>query len=414
MPGLMALGQARASFSLQEAYTALEERYPALQNAGVLESIYQTELAQLDIALLPSLTLHADGRLQSESTQLESSEMSLPIEIDQPLVSVRAYAEARYNILDGGSNEAQRRLKKAQLQSGLQGIEVERFALRERINQLFINIETLRQQAGVFDLSLQDLQARKEQVAAAVAYGSLLESELTKIEVKELEIKTQQDNLKLRLDGLFGTLYQLTGIPLRPDAELQFPQMESPLNIPALERPEQPLFQSQREAILAQSDMIEARKKPQLNAYAQAGTGYPNPLNILDNNIAPFGLIGLQLNWQITDWKKSQKDKELLSLKAQQVQHSEATFNFNLETQTANYLAEIKRLTALIAQDKNIAELQARILEQSAAQLDEGIITSADYITQLNAELLSRQNLLIHQTELLATQLEFWNERGAF
>ncbi|HFB99779.1 MAG TPA: hypothetical protein ENJ53_03135 [Phaeodactylibacter sp.] len=58
--------------------------------------------------------------------------------------------------------------------------------------------------------------------------------------------------------------------------------------------------------------------------------------------------------------------------------------------------------------------MQTKILEQLAAQLDEGVITSTDYIIQLNAELASRQNLLIHQTELAKVQLDFWNERGGF
>ncbi|MEM8909991.1 MAG: hypothetical protein AAGD05_19230, partial [Bacteroidota bacterium] len=116
----------------------------------------------------------------------------------------------------------------------------------------------------------------------------------------------------------------------------------------------------------------------------------------------------------IADWKKSSLEKEILSLQAQQLQHTEATFDFNMDAQVANYQAEIQRLQAQLVHDQKIVQLQADLLEQLAAQLDEGVITSVDYLSQVNAELTARQNLLIHQTQLHQTQLEFWNERGAF
>ena len=74
--------------------------------------------------------------------------------------------------------------------------------------------------------------------------------------------------------------------------ELIYPSMSEPTVIPEIDRPEQELFQLQRNLILAQSDLITAARKPKLSAFAQAGIGYPNPLNLLDNNPAPYGLIG--------------------------------------------------------------------------------------------------------------------------
>ena len=120
------------------------------------------------------------------------------------------------------------------------------------------------------------------------------------------------------------------------------------------------------------------------------------------------------MNWQITDWNKSQVSKDILSLQSQKLVHAEETFNFNLDSKKAQYQADVNRLLYQIVQDEKIANLQAEILKQLAAQLDEGVITSSDYITQVNAELLSRQNLLIHQTELSKIQVEFWSERGGF
>lgn len=407
-------GQSKTELSLLDAYSLLEKNYPILQNSGLLEQIYQKEMQQLDIAKKPQLFIKADGRIQSQSVSLKSDNPMFPIEIDQPIWSVKTYAEAQYLILDGGRNEAQRTLKEVKLKADLQNIEVDRFALRERINQLFFGITLLREQSKLFDISLKDLEVRKAQVAAGLEIGVLLESELTKIKVKELEIKSMQDNVGFQVNGLANTLSILIGEEVSNEVKLNFPLLSSPAEIPNLKRPEQEYFKLQREAILAQSDMVDVQKKPQLSAFAQAGIGYPNPLNFLANEVAPYGILGMQMNWKIVDWNKSQVDKDILSLQSQKLVHAEETFNFNLDSKKAQYQADVNRLLYQIKQDEKIANLQAEILIQLAAQLDEGVITSSEYITQVNAELLSRQNLLIHQTELSKLQLEFWSERGGF
>lgn len=405
--------QALESLTLEEAYERLEANYPNLRNEMLLDEIHGKEQSGLDKSRLPAIYFKVDGRAQSQSTSLEVDEnFPLPFEIDQPLVSAKAYLEAQYLLLDGGMTQAQRDLKRIQLEADRQGLEVERYALRERVNQICIGIQLLRQQSRLFDISLDDLEARKASVSAGVDNGVLLPSELARIEVKELEIKAQQDNLAFKLTGFVNTLSHLLGADISESVEFGFPSMGAPSEIPVLHRPEQAYFDLQRSSLLAQNQLITASRKPRLSAYAQAGTGYPNPLNILDNQIAPFGVVGAQFSIQLTDWKKSRLDKEVVGLQAQKLEHAKATFEFNLASREATYIAEVDRLHSQIQQDQDIAALQADILTQLAAQLDEGVITSAEYITQVNAELKARQNLLIHQTELLQNQLNFWNERG--
>lgn len=227
-----------------------------------------------------------------------------------------------------------------------------------------------------------------------------------------MQLESQRTDTRTRVSGMIRTLSKLVGVQLSKDVTLELPELSDATLIPELQRPEIELFDLQRDAVMAQSDMIDVSRRPHLSAFAQAGVGYPNPVNLFDTGAAPYGLVGVKFAWKITDWKKQDLDRDLLSLRAQQIQYSKETFEFNLNTQEENYLSEIGRISDLTTVDKKIAELETEILEQMAAQLDEGVITSADYISQVNAELRARQSLLIHQTELLKTQLDFWNSRG--
>ncbi|MEO0898575.1 MAG: TolC family protein [Bacteroidota bacterium] len=400
--------------SLGEAYDLLEQRYPKIKDSEVLQDINLQELKKLDISRLPMIFLKADGRWQSEAVSLTSEGAPLPFEIDRPLVSATASLEIKYNILDGGYANAQRQLLHAQLKTQQQGLEVEKYQLRERINLLVLNTILIEAQLQSLVLSLEDLDNRRSRVAASVEEGSMLESEVSKIDVKKLELQSIQQDLQFNLRSLFEQLTFLTGKEISRETEFIFPDIPDPQLIPELRRPELEMFRLQREAVLAQTSLLNVHRRPSLGVYAQGGVGYPNPLNILDSDLAPYAVVGFQFNWKLLDWKQNKADQELLRLKTQQLNHAEETFTFNMEASERSYQVEVQRISTQIKQDRRIMELQSEILKQMAAQLDEGVITSSEYLTQVNAELGARQNMLIHQTQLLQTQINFLNERGAY
>lgn len=403
-----------ASLSLTEAYGILEERYPLLRNGDLLRQIAQNQSAQLDADSKPVISLKADGRLQSETINLESDNPMMPLNISRPLVSAQTYLDASYLLLDGGLKEARQNLVTAQANTELQQQEVDRFQLRERVNQLFLTISALREQEVLFDLSVKDLAARQAQVKAGVEYGVLLPTELTQLLVKEQELLAQQDNINYQLSGAIQSLELLLDLQLSPTVSLTYPPLGAADLLPAIQRPEQELFQLKQEAVLAQVQLAVSDRKPKLQVFAQAGIGYPNPLNLLDSNVAPYGIVGAGFSWKLIDWDKARLQKEIFQLQATQLQNARETFEFNLHQGEAQYQAEMERINAQIIRDEKIASLQAEILEQMAVQLDEGVITSADYVHQLNAELRARQNKAIHQIQLRQTQLNFWNNRGGY
>jgi hypothetical protein len=408
-------GQPIVELTLMEAYTLFEDRYPSLRDGALLQDIYGLESERLDKNELPTIQWKSEARLQSESASLDPGEgVMLPFEIDLPLYSVRTYLEAQYLIIDGNITNVQKTIKEIELQAKLQKIEVDRFALRDRINVLATGIVVLREQAELFDISLDNLDSRRQKVEAAVEYGTALESELKRIDVRKIELEAQRENILYRIKGLVATLSDLIGKDLSDEVRLIFPEMGNPLLIPGIDRPEMEFFSLQKNAIMARSELIDVQLAPKLSAFAQAGVGYPNPVNFLQDEIAPYGIAGLQFQWQITDWNKSKLDKEILQLEAAKVQNVENTFDFNLRSREAQYRSDIERISNLIAREHQIAGLQKEILDQLAVQLDEGVITSAEYIDQVNEELRARQQLIVHQVELLNTQLKFWSERGAF
>ncbi len=390
----------------------LEANYPTLRNADLNDQILRTELDILSLERKPTLNLVGSATLQSETIGFDGGE-NFPIDINIPLYNARAYGEVNYTLYDGGRLEARKALKSAEGKLGNQQLEVEKFGLRRRINQLFLGILLSRERIALFETTLSDIAERKSTVTAAVELGAALESEVLQLSVREVEIEAQRDDVKGTIARLVANLSTLTGQELSVDVDLELPALPAFRTITTIDRPESGLFQLQRASVMANETLIEANTKPVISAFGQVGVGVPNPLNVFDSGISPYAIGGVNFRWTFKDWGKSVKQRELLQLRMAQLDNQQETFLFNLNAGNEAYLADIDRLDRQIEQDRKIAGLQAEILIQLSAQLDNGVITATDYLTQVNAELRARQALQIDETRLVELQLNFLNERGS-
>ena len=411
-----ALAQPAPSIALTEAYALLEARYPRLANADLARELFARQNELVDLSRRPTLTLRGEGRLQSEAVSfdaVEAGDQELPFEVDQPLYNLKAYGEATYTLMDGGLADAQRSLNAAQLRVDEQQAEVDAYPLKERLNRAFLGVTTLRDRAGLLDASITDVEARIDQVGAAVDLGTALRSEQTKLEVRRLELLQQRAALLDQAGALVATIASLTGQALPDTVQLVYPDLPAASVVPELARPELELLNRRAQLVLAQAALTDAQRKAKLTAFAQAGIGAPNPLNLLDSDPAPYALGGLNFAWPITDWGRTGVERQIQRLQADQIANERATLAFDLDAQTAAYRRDLERLVAQLERDDEIIALQERITAAVAAQLDEGVATSVDYLTQLNAETAARAQRAIHEAELLETQLTFLNQRGA-
>ena len=61
----------------------------------------------------------------------------------------------------------------------------------------------------------------------------------------------------------------------------------------------------------------------------------------------------------------------------------------------------MSRLQSLIESDKKLIVIRENIRKSADAQLENGIITSSDYLTEVNNEDMARQNLILHEVQLM-------------
>jgi hypothetical protein len=62
--------------------------------------------------------------------------------------------------------------------------------------------------------------------------------------------------------------------------------------------------------------------------------------------------------------------------------------------------------------DLQIIALKNQVKESAKAQLDNGVITASDYLREVHAEDQARQNLTLHQLQLLNATLQYQTIAG--
>ncbi|NHF59569.1 TolC family protein [Flavobacteriaceae bacterium TP-CH-4] len=397
-----------ASLGLEEAYGLARTNYPLIKDGPLLENIAEINLQVLNRKRLPTVDLVGLGQVQSENVQIGTEDPNSPISVSVPLESYRSYLDINYNLFDGGLTRASKKAETTQLKVNQQALQVNLRNLKDQVNTLFLNILLLQQQKDLLAISKEDIVTNISLLQAGYDNGTVLESELAKLQVRKIELESEEISLQGDIDAFLEVLSKLLGAVVTNNTLLTLPepifQEQAAL---AITRPEQKLFEYQRELLEIQKRKFDADRLPKLSLFAQGGVGYPNPLNFADISTSTYGLGGVRLNWNIVDWGVSKKEKKKIDLQKQQIAVDKEVFEFDIQKSERESLQKLNALNAQIEKDRQIVALQSEILKQTAVQLQEGVINSNDYVMQVNAELSARQQLELHLVQKQKLQIEY-------
>ena len=88
------------------------------------------------------------------------------------------------------------------------------------------------------------------------------------------------------------------------------------------------------------------------------------------------------------------------------------TFNKNLKIAGEKSISDISNYELLIQKDNEIIELRTKIKETVASQLTNGVLTSSEYISELNAETQAKLNLQYHKIQLIKAKINYLTITG--
>ena len=396
--------------TIREAYQLARKNYPMIRQQGLIEKTRDYSVSNAAKGYLPQLTIQGQATYQSAVT-----EFKLPVSIPGvafPNISkdqYKVYGEVNQAIYDGGNVRTQVRSHEANAQVESQKLEVELYKLNERVNQLFFGILMLDEQLIQSELLKKDINLGIRKVQALIENGTAFKSNANTLKAELLKADQRTIDLNASRKAYLGMLGLLTAQPLGDSAVLE--RSGNLVVSHDINRPELKLYDAQNRSLDVQSQLLEVRNRPKLNFFFQGGYGRP-ALNILSNGFDPYYLTGVRLNWSLSGLYTIKKDRELIRNNRDAIQLQKETFLFNTSLAAKQQTAELDRFSQLLATDEEIITLRESIKTTAAAQLENGVINTNDFLREVNAEDQARQNRILHGIQLLMAQYSLDNTLG--
>ncbi|MFA6245852.1 MAG: TolC family protein [Mucilaginibacter sp.] len=408
LPG--AYGQAGKRLTITAAYQQARQNYPLIRQRDLIARSGSYSVINASRGYLPVLSINGQATYQSTVT-------SFPFSIPIPGFTLLKYSRDQYKInvqvdqviYDGGLISNQRQTARATEAEQQQSLEVSLYTLYDRVNQLYFGVLLITEQLRQNDLLKMDIQNGIDKAKALVAGGIAYRSSVDELTAQLLQAEQARIDLSAERKAYLGMLGLLIGVPVDENTILEKPA--SPMLSVEISRPEIQLYEDQKKMDDLQVGLLKAQLRPRLGLFAQEGYGRPG-LNPLSNAFAWYYIGGVKLSWNLGGWYTFKNQKELLMIHQKTLDIQKETFLFNTEITRKQQLADIEKYRELFKNDQSIIALRESVKKAAAAQLENGILSAHDYISQVNAEDQARQNLILHQIQLLQEAYNYQNTTG--
>lgn len=413
LPTGMVRAQTVEKMTLDNAQQWAAEHYPLLKKKSLSRASLLAANDNLGKNFLPQINVNAQASWQSDVTQVPTRIPVPGFEFESvSRDQYKAVADVSQLLYDGGSTKVQKDLNELKALLSEEEVNVGLQMLKEKMNGLYLNALLLAEQRKLNALVVADLDAGLKKVEAQVENGTAFRSNLALLQSEKLKIIQRDIELQEEITGLLETMALLTGKEIKPDAELLMPASGIPAKgITEITRPELTLYKLQDSLYRQQDRAIESRLRPKISLFASGGYGKPG-LNMMKNEFAPFVTTGLRVNWNIGGLYTQKKDRELNDIYRQEVQVQQENFLLNTQAQLVQQQAVIRKLQRSMQTDLQIISLKKQVKESAKAQLDNGVITASDYLREVHAEDQARQNLALHQLQLLNATIQYQTIAG--
>ena len=391
---------AQETITLEQCYQWSRENYPLIKKQELIKKAEQYTTENALKGWLPQVNITAQATYQNDVTQFP---VKLPNMNVEPLSKdqYKVFADVSQTIYDGGNIRNQKNL--AKIQSKVQTIqtEVELDKLKERINQLYFGILQTNKQWTQLQFTKLDIKEGIKKAEAQLKNGvifrsnlDVLKAELVKIEQKEIELQAIKQNFVQMLSYF---------IKKNIDENTQLETPEKILLTKNNNRSELKLFDAQKQLLETQRKIINTKNTPKLGAFFQGGYGKPG-FNMLKNEFDTFYIAGVRLNIPITGFYTKKNDLQLLDNQSQDIEIQRENFLFNQNFTEIQQKNDLDKIQNLIDKDDELITLRKSIKKASLAQLENGVITTNDYLREVNAEEQAVLTKISHEIQYLLTQ----------
>lgn len=406
LPLSVSLGLA-AQVTIEQCVNLAQENYPLIKKYDLLNSLNEINLSDINKSWLPQINVYAQGNVQNATPSFPDRLSGMLKQMGTDISGLNEWqykigADLNQTIWDGGSSKARREIERTQHAEKQAALDVQLYAVKERVENLFFGILLIDEQAKQIRASIDLLQDNLQKLRSMLKNGIAMQCDADMVEAQYLATSQQLIQARSMAESYRRLLEIYIGESLA-GRELIMPDAVIPGDL-VPNRPEQKLFNAQLLANDALRNNITSSIMPQIGLFAQAYYGYPGYdyfENMMNRNPSFNILAGVKISWNIGAFYTKKNSNQKLKLAAGEISADRETFLFNTSLETQSQVDNINELKAVIKEDGRIVELRANVRRAAESQLDNGTIDATALLTKITDEKQARLNAAYHEIQLL-------------
>jgi outer membrane protein TolC len=398
--------QTYAQLSIEVCYEKARANYPLVRQYGLIEQAREYNLSNVAKTWLPQIQMSAKASYQSDVTKIPIDFSQIPIpqlaEMKIPELSRDQYGatvDVNQTLWDGGMTEAKRQMIKTNADVDKADLEVNLYAVKERVNQLFFGIlmcDAMLEQNLLFQ---DELQRNVKQITALEQSGLANQADIDAVKVEQLKAKQNFTQVSHSRKAYLQMLAAFIGEKLDDNTSLQKPVAASAYSTD-ISRPELSFFDSKLGSLDASQKEIKAGLMPKFGLFLTGGYGNPG-LNMLKDGFSAYYIGGIRLSWNIGSFYTSKNRQNLINSSRNAIAVQRETFLFNTSLNQSSKENEIDKYREMLKSDDEIITLRNAVKRSLEAKVANGTANVTDLMREVTAEALAKQDKVLHEIEML-------------
>lgn len=409
-PWMSLFAQQTDTISLLYCQQLALDNYPLIRQKELLSEAAGIKIKNLSTNYFPQIALNGQATYQSAVTEIpQISPM-----FDFPSMSKDQYKvtlDVNQMVWDGGITSAQKKLETSGLQVEQMSVDVEIAKIKEQVNLIYFNILLAQQNEKVVGNIQDELQSKLKKIEAGIKNEVLLQSNADVLKAEIIKTEQQLIELANAKSAALNMLAEFINRPLYETTELKIPDDITIVPVYDNKRLEMQLLDLQMNKLDISKSLINTKVMPRFFAFGQGGYGRPG-FNMLSNDFDFFYIVGAKMTWNISGFFQSGREKRIIDIQKNILNTQKETFDKKLKIASQKDAADITKYKQLISKDDEIIRLRQNITKTASTQLENGVITATEYVTELNAEMTARLNLELHKIQMKIAEINYLNLMG--
>lgn len=407
-----ALAAARGQVTLEQCVALARENYPLIRKYDLIARTQAVDLSDINRSWWPRIGVYGQGTAQNAVPALPDGLAAMlhgaGTAVDgMSRLQYKAGASLSQTVWDGGAAKARRELAEAQTAEQQSALEVQLYAVRERVENLYFSALLTDEQIRQTEVTMRLLQSNLDRLRAMERNGTALQADGDMVEARLLAANQQLVHARSAAENCRRLLGAFAGRDLS-GAQLVRPTAERPAAV-APQRPELALLDARTGVCEAGRSGVKAGVMPRLGLFAQGYYGYPgfdNFKSMMNRRPSLNLMAGVKISWDIDALYTRRNSTHRLQLAADNVAAERETFLFNNRLEALSRNARIDELEAVMREDERIVRLRANVRQAAESQLKGGVIDAHTLLTAITDEEQARLTAVYHEIQFMQSIYE--------